>query len=298
MSDQSGMDPRLKRHALGFLQVENLPTPEELAAYYSRQYYQSEQGNYRKSYPEEERRFLNLKIEQKAALVDELRANRPPGRLLDVGCGEGFALAWFQKHGWQVEGIDHSTAGIAAMHPELAPCVRNGDLFELLDGYIARGERYDAVWLSNVLEHVLDPVKLLTMLRGIVSETGVLIVTVPNDGSVFQEMLLANGHIPNRFWIAIPDHISYFDYDSLKHTAEATGWNARQIIGDFPIDLFLLHDGSNYVKDRANGPAAHQARIRMELILGRHSSARINSFYGELARVGLGRCLTAFLTPA
>lgn len=289
-------DPRLRRHEFGFLEVVDKPSPDELKAYYHERYYQTEQSNYRKQYPEDELRSLDLKIAQKAAIVADIRGTDAPGSMLDVGCGEGFALAWFQKRGWQVEGIDYSRAGLESFHPDPLPRLEVGDMLSLLDERIAQRKRYDLVWLNNVLEHSLEPIALLTALRKLVADDGVLVVTVPNDGSGYQEMLLDNGDIPDRFWIAIPDHISYFTYDSLQDTAAATGWSCREIIGDFPIDLFLLHEGSNYVRDRAKGPGAHKARIRAELLIGERDGRDVRDFYSALARIGLGRNLTAFLT--
>lgn len=289
-------DPRLRYHECGFLEVVEPPSPEELKVYYADRYYQTEQGNYRKAYSDEERAFLNLKIAQKASLAASLRGSNTPGSLLDVGYGEGFALAWFREQGWSIEGIDHSIAGLEGMNPDLLSFVEAGDLFGLLNQRIVVAKRYDLVWLNNVLEHVADPVGLLTSLRQLMAPKGILVVTVPNDGSAYQENLLEHGDIPDRFWIAIPDHLAYFTYDSLACTAEATGWACREIIADFPIDFFLLHSGSNYVRDGANGPDAHRARIRMELMLGKHSHDKVIEFYRALAQVGLGRNLTAFLT--
>jgi SAM-dependent methyltransferase len=291
-------DARLVRHRLGFLQVREPPTAEALRAYYAQAYYQAERGNYRKAYPDEELDYLRLKIAQKAQVVFALRGGSQPGRMLDVGCGEGFALAWFDECGWRVEGLDFSSAGVAAQHPGLLPKLTTGDVFEGLDERIAAGEQYDLVWLNHVIEHVVDPVGLLGSLRRLVSASGVLVVTAPNDGSDLQEDLLAHGDIPERFWIALPDHLSYFTAESLRRTSEATGWACRDLIGDFPIDLYLLHGGSNYVKDRSHGPEAHSARIRLERLLGRREPAQVNDFYRAMAAVGLGRSLTAFLTPA
>ncbi len=70
------------------------------------------------------------------------------------------------------------------------------------------------------------------------------------------------------------------------------------MVGDFPIDLFLLHPGSNYVRDPSQGAEAHKARVQAELFLGQYPHQRVNDFYSALASVGLGRNLTAFLTPA
>lgn len=292
------MDARLKRHELGFLQVADLPTPDALKSYYAERYYQTEQGNYRASYPPEEIAYFAALVARKAALVAATRGIGRPGSMLDVGCGEGFALDWFAKAGWAVEGIDHSVAGVEAMNPQIAAQVQAGDLFRLVQDRIDSGNGYDLVWLNNVLEHVIDPVGLLTSLRRLVKAGGVLVVTVPNDGSAYQEALLESDRIAERFWIAIPDHLAYFTYDSLRRTAEATGWVCREIVADFPIDMFLLHEGSNYVRDRARGPAAHRARIQMELLLDRQPYALVNDYYAAMARVGLGRDLTAFLTPA
>lgn len=197
-----------------------------------------------------------------------------------------------------MEGIDYSVAGLENMNPDLISHVESGDLFEILARRISKGKGYDLVWLNNVLEHVLDPVNLLKSLRDLSAPDGILVVTVPNDGSTYQEFLLDHGNISDRFWVAIPDHLAYFNYESLVRTITATGWKCLDIIADFPIDFFLLHPGSNYVQDRTNGPLAHQARLSMELMMAEHNSHdNINEFYRSLARVGLGRNLTAFLSP-
>jgi SAM-dependent methyltransferase len=199
--------------------------------------------------------------------------------------------------GWQVEGIDYSRAGVEAMNPAMAKRVEQGDFFSLLDRRIASGNTYDLVWLGNVLEHALDPVSLLVSLRQLVKPDGIVVVTVPNDGNAYQENLFATATIPDRFWIAIPDHLSYFTADSLRMIGEATGWSCLDILGDFPIDWFLSHEGSNYVVDRGRGPAAHRARLMLERMIGMAGAKAANRFYSALAEVGAGRNISAFLRP-
>ncbi len=288
-------DPRLQQHPLGFWQIADPPSRAELERYYRDKYFQQEHGNYRASYPADEHAYIQLKIAQRAHEVGRLRGEAV-GTLLDVGCGEGFSVAFFEALGWRVEGLDHSIAGVEAMNPHLVDRVACGDLFALLDERIAQQARYDLIWLNNVLEHVRDPIALLTALRRIVSPGGVMVVTVPNDGSELQEQLLRDGDISARFWIAAPDHLSYFGADSLERALVQTGWTCARVLADFPIDLFLLHPGANYVRDGANGRAAHRARVRTELLLGRRGHEAVNEMYAAMARVGLGRQLTAFAT--
>ncbi len=183
------------------------------------------------------------------------------------------------------------------MNPELISAIEQGNVFELLEKRIINRRLYDVVWLNNVLEHVIDPLDLLRGLRDLIADNGVLVVTVPNDFSDLQEKLLSEGDIPARFWIALPDHISYFNAESLSNLAVATGWACRDVQADFPIDLYLAHEGSNYVRDISQGKTAHLARVKIERLIGQRGEDAANSFYNALADVGLGRNITAFLAP-
>ena len=291
------MDKRLRRHEYGFLELVDPPSEDQLTEYYAQKYYQSEQSNYRKSYPPEELAAIQLRINLRAAHADSIRASTKPGRILDVGCGEGFVMAAYEARGWYVEGIDHSLKGVENMNPDQAAHVTQGNLFSLLEDRVAAGTTYDLVWLGNVLEHVTNPVDLMHALHATLKPAGLLVATVPNDGSTYHEMLLQSGAIPERFWIAIPDHLSYFTRASFETTAKATNWAVRDMQGDFPIDLFLSHSASNYVADRAQGPAAHSARLQLENMIGAAGIDKANAFYSALAGVGLGRNLTAYLSP-
>ncbi|MBD9438875.1 class I SAM-dependent methyltransferase [Pseudomonas sp. PDM04] len=291
-------DARLRRHSFGFLEAVDRPTPQALSEYYEQAYYQNEaSSSFRKSYSPEELEVIELRIAQKAAQARMLLSNDQPGSLLDVGCGEGFVLRFFERIGWQVQGIDYSRAGVQQVNPDYIDHVEQGDVFKLLEARIASEKQFDLVWLGNVLEHVLDPVGLLHSLRQLVAPGGLLVVTVPNDGTAYHEQLYASGVITDRFWIAMPDHLSYFNADSLRQIAEATRWDCLAILGDFPIDLFLAHEGSNYVADRSRGPAAHRARLTLERLIGQAGIEASNRFYAALADVGFGRNLTAFLRP-
>jgi SAM-dependent methyltransferase len=55
------------------------------------------------------------------ALVTETAA-LPPGRVLDVGCGEGADAVWLAEHGWDVTALDVSGVALerAARHAEQA----------------------------------------------------------------------------------------------------------------------------------------------------------------------------------
>jgi SAM-dependent methyltransferase len=216
-----------------------------------------------------------------------------------VGCGEGFGLATFKAAGWRVRGIDFSIAGVRSQNPQMEPSVEVGDISAILEADCRRGFMHDCVLLLNVLEHVLEPIELLRRLLGIVRPGGVMLVTVPNDFSELQVAARSSGRATSDYWVAPPDHLQYFDRDSLRRTCESAGWIFEDVLADFPIDWFLFHPGSNYAMDRAAGKPAHHARIGIETLIYRHDTDSVAAFQRGLAAVGMGRDLTGiFRRPA
>lgn len=289
------MNDLLRRHRLGFYEISEKPSREELRDYYALKYYQTSQGNYRPHYDQEELDYFNSRIARYARVVEQIRGTTP-GVMLDVGCGEGFTMQYFLGKNWKIEGLDFSAAGVQKMNASCLPYLETGDVFDLLSTRVANGCRYNAVFLNNVLEHVLQPVELMAQLRNLLSENGVLVVTVPNDFSNLQNFCLERGYIDREFWIATPDHLSYFDADSLSAIGVSVGYSCRKILAEFPIDWLLLHPNANYVMNKENGPDANRARIHLDNLLAKKPVDDVIAYYEAMAKVGMGRQVVAFFT--
>jgi len=113
-------------------------------------------------------------------IVATLKKHLPQGAtVLDVGCGNGIISRGIGAEGFNVFGIDISDKAIEkALSLTKLPNVR----FEQISAeqLVADGKRYDAVICSEVLEHLNQPEKLLQTLYQSLTDTGILIVTVPN----------------------------------------------------------------------------------------------------------------------
>jgi 2-polyprenyl-3-methyl-5-hydroxy-6-metoxy-1,4-benzoquinol methylase len=118
----------------------------------------------------------------------ERRARSGGRRLLDVGAHAGRFLHLAREAGWEAEGIELNprTAAYAAARTGLPVHQMNAQA--LAD----RGQRYDAVVLTDVLEHIPEPVALLTMLASLTTHDGVIAVKVPcGPSQVIKEEVLA-----------------------------------------------------------------------------------------------------------
>lgn len=136
-----------------------------------------------------------------------------PGRrrLLDVGAGSGILLEAAAARGWQVEGVEPSRwlaqqatarglrvhAGVLP-HPDAAgPC--------------------DAVTVVDVIEHVPDPVGLMSEVRKVLHPDGVALVVTPDVQSVAARLM------GWKWWHYRVAHIGYFDRHTLDRCMQAAG---------------------------------------------------------------------------
>lgn len=299
----------LRLNEFGFYEIKQKPTPQELSDYYAKRYYQENLTTYQPEYPAEEREHIEGKLRLRHWVLEQLRgpeaaaetaqeASAAKGSFLDIGCGEGWALDYFQRQGWEVLGLDFSSFSLEKFHPTLRERLHTGDLYEGVQSLVADGQQFDVLWLDNVLEHVLEPADLLCLCRQLIKPGGILVVDVPNDFSALQQHLLDSGQIDRPFWVVLPDHLSYFNQPGLRNLAAHTGWHVAKIIGDQPIDLNLLNPATNYVMDRTAGKGAHQTRLAQDNFLLRTAPLpAVAAYYEALAGVGLGRSIVAFLQP-
>jgi predicted SAM-dependent methyltransferase len=132
--------------------------------------------------------------------------------LLDFGCGDGSFLLAARAEGWNCCGIERNPP--ESLLDEL-PVV--GSLDQL-------GDRspFDCVTFWHVLEHVDDPVDVLTRLRGYLKPGGVVLAAVPNFGS-------CQARFTGASWLHldVPRHLYHFTKRSLTKTFEAAGFRVH-----------------------------------------------------------------------
>lgn len=273
--------------ACGFRHVLPLPDPESLERIYRHEYYSEEKPLYLERH-EADREWWQLVHDERLERFEAL-LNTESRRVLDVGCGPGLFLDQARCRGWSARGIEPSRQ--AAAH-----CRAQG--LDVVNDFLGPASaaslgRFDAVHLSEVLEHIPDPAGMLETIRGLLVPEGVLCVVVPNDYSPFQQALReVEGFEP--WWVVPPHHLNYFDRASLGRLLERSGFEVLATEATFPIDLFLLM-GENYVGNDELGRQCHARRKRLELTLEKAGLRGLKrDLYAALAKHGIGRELVVF----
>jgi 2-polyprenyl-3-methyl-5-hydroxy-6-metoxy-1,4-benzoquinol methylase len=297
MSTQANF--RLEAHPeFGFLQIKPTPRPEEISAFYAQEFYASGNPRFNDSALEvkrEDQEFNEAQWEAISVRICELLA-RPLSELsiLDVGCGWAQALHYFHRKGASCYGFDPA--------PEAAEYGRSQGLNVVTAGMetmdVFEGKKFDVVTLFNVLEHLADPVAVLTEIRTrVLKPGGLLIIDVPNEFNAFQTCA-REVHNLSEWWVAPPAHLNYFSRDSLVQLLEGTDYQVKLTEASFPLEMFLLF-GDNYVNDRVLGKQCHQRRVAFELNLRKNGYGQVlEKFYQSLAELNLGRQVLAYAISA
>ena len=291
---------KVNMNSFGFFELKEKPTEEQLKNYYENKYYQDGDGPYSIQYSEAEVTYFNNKLNQKYAVFDKIKDfnYKASMRFLDVGCGEGWALSFFKRKKWEVLGLDFSDYGCKSHNPDCLSHMRVGNIYETLTSLKNENEKFDVIWLDNVLEHVLDPLSLLQECKGLIKAQGVLVIEVPNDFSHLQQLIYNREIVSKPFWVAIPDHISYFNSEGVAALCRSAGWETMFSMSDYPIDFNLFNPNTNYINDPSKGKSCHQARIEIENFLSSISGTKLIDLYKLLAEMGLGRDIVSFLQVA
>ena len=109
----------------------------------------------------------------------ELRA-AARGRLLDVGCGEGYFLHLAQQAGYEVTGLDFNPVSVAIAQERLGVAtVHRSSVEEVGDRF--SGTQFDVVTIFEVLEHTADPYQTLRCIYGLLKQGGKLLLSVPGS---------------------------------------------------------------------------------------------------------------------
>jgi SAM-dependent methyltransferase len=157
----------------GLVHLDPVPTADELAAFYSQDYYAYQPV----------RKDSRLKALSKQILRTKIETHNPPhlqpGDFLDIGCGSGEYLHKMQAKGWTVKGVEPSTFG-AEEGRQSGLDIFRGTLHEAK----FLPDSFDYVRSNHSFEHMPNPVEVLDDIYRILRPGGKLFIGVPNIASI------------------------------------------------------------------------------------------------------------------
>ncbi len=106
-------------------------------------------------------------------MLQQALAGRAPGRVLDVGCGDGLFFDALSQFG-EVEGVELDASIVDPRGPHAARIY-----LQPFDEQFLPGNRYSLILMLDVLEHLADPQAALRHAHELLDDDGLLLITVP-----------------------------------------------------------------------------------------------------------------------
>lgn len=144
------------------------------------------------------------------------------GRLLDLGCGEGYYLLEAIKRGWNTQGIDVSKANAKTTKKRMG-----------IDIFVGEWEKanypdnsFDAVLTISVIEHIPDPVNTLREIHRILAPEGIIYLVVTNADSLrfkvahIMRRLIGSTYSTRLSPMTSPLHIIGFSPETIQYMAQ------------------------------------------------------------------------------
>lgn len=198
-------------------------------------------------------------IRRLVGLNNVLLLSAPPGRVLDVGCGNGRFLFALQQLGWTVEGIEPDPAAaaqarVAGIHVIESP----------IEGAVIPDGSYDAITIHHVLEHLVDPGRMLEAAARWLRPGGTLVVAVPNPlGAVARHFGAA--------WrgFDVPRHLVLLSPKALQRAMTAAGLQA-DLHTPTRFVPWMLNESSDIARRQSGTATTYIERVRCALQSLRH----------------------------
>jgi SAM-dependent methyltransferase len=175
--------------------------------------------------------------------------------VLEIGCWSGHVTEHLVAAGNTVVGVEiDDDAAERNTHVERMHVV-DLDAVELST---IEHDRFDAIVLGDVLEHLRDPATVLADLVGLLADDGVLVISVPHVGHVDLRLHLLSGR-----WEYQTDglldstHLRWFTRAGLRELLAGVGFVATELapvrfergVTGLPVDEPIPHDALRYVDD-------------------------------------------------
>lgn len=215
-----------------FYYVTELPSPHVLQEYYSREYFdefESLSWRYRLKCS-----FAKMRATSQARFILSGYEGQGPGRILEVGSCDGTFLSRFQNKSWETLGLEFNDFMIASALKRFGLHLQKKDVMDLKreDGL------FDVIAFPHVLEHMLEPVKVLEHCQKLLKPGGMIFIELPQSPLIHEA--------PK------DDYLSYFHtthlYDfrskSLARLIELAGLQSVQVNRFFYSFPTFLHSSS------------------------------------------------------
>lgn len=146
-----------------------------------------------------------------ATAIENFGLDKSKSKCLEIGSGLGYTTFALASAGYDIKGLDLSAVAVENAKRMFGDHYVSGDLFEYSKQH---PNQFDVVVLTEVLEHVDDPLAFLEAIKLLLKPSGRLVLTTPNK-SFFPAKVV---------WVSTPPPIHCYWFSE-----KTMGWLAERL---------------------------------------------------------------------
>jgi len=182
-------------------------------------------------------------------------------KLIDLGCGDGSFVFAAVKMNLDAHGVDIN-----------APSLEDSSRFfnQDIEVFLKSGsdKKYDFVIIQHTLEHLIDPLNVLSGIKSnLLEKEGTLLIVVPNSDSLTARLFKSKWG----YW-QVPVHVHHFSELSINILVESVGFEIVSIRTRGADSLFWILTLGNLlkIKNRGSFSKLHLLLIKAFSQIGRY----------------------------
>jgi len=149
----------------------------------------------------------NNRVHQK--VYEIIVSSKNKGNILDIGCGPGSLLDYFDKKKYSLTGTEYSDIEIKKAK-KITQDIYKGDFLN-----IHFHKKFDIITMTEVLEHTQKPFDYLKKIYSDLNNNGLIVITVPNN-----DWMLMKGYKNDLTTM----HLFYFNKKNMSEFLKKSGF--------------------------------------------------------------------------
>lgn len=208
-----------------FVFTNPIPQQDEIGKYYETEIYLSHDSTNKGIIGSIYNKVRQINLKKKYSIVSKYKST---GSILDIGCGTGELLNYFEKEKWQTLGIEPNEGAREFAKANYNISVKEESELNRLDS-----KSHDVISMWHVLEHVYNLNDRMNSVVRILKEDGVAIIALPMVDSPDSIKF-------KKYWagLDVPRHLYHFSAKTFELLAKK---HKLKVIGKYPMKFDSLY---------------------------------------------------------